>query len=160
MNELPVTSGSEWRKNREEGELIQLPFSGNLVRIRAVRPDSLLRLGKIPQVLTGLVLDLLYDRGEDDQFEKFLSTPGNQDEAMNMIESLRIVCTAGLVSPRVVDNPTKDDEISIDDIDLGDRSFIFRLVFAPVEALTTFRPRSPSDVAVVANGEGDPQPTL
>lgn len=160
MDTLPVTSGREWRRNREEGELIQLPFSGNLVRIRTVRPDSLLRLGKIPQVLSSLVLDIIYDKIEDNRFEQFLSVGEREDEAKEMLESLRIVCVAGFVSPKIVENPQSDDEISIDDIDLGDRSFIFRLVFAPVEALSTFRYKSPSDVDVVANGIGDPQPSV
>jgi hypothetical protein len=160
METLPVTSGSQWRKNREEGELIQLPYSGYLVRIRTVRPDALLRLGKIPQVLTTLMLDLIYDRGEDDQFEKFLTTPEDQQEAINMLDSLKIVCTAGLISPKIVDEPVGDDEITIEDMDLGDRSFIFRLVFAPAEALSRFRPGSPADVDVVSNGISEPQPSL
>lgn len=160
MDTLPATSGAQWRKNREEGELVQLPYSGNIVRIRTVRPDSLLRLGKIPQVLSAFVLDLIYDRGDDNQFENFLTTPEDQAEAIAMLESLRIVCTAGLIYPKIVEDPVADDEISIDDMDLGDRSFIFRLVFAPAEALQRFRPGSVSDVAVVANGVGDPQPSL
>lgn len=160
MDELPVSSGAEWRKNREQGELIQLPFCGRFIRLRTVRPDSLLRLGKIPNVLTTLVLNMLYDRDEDDQFEKFLANSETREQAIDMVESLRVVCTAGMVSPRIVDNPTEDDEISIDDLDLGDRAFIFRLVFAPAEALSRFRAESPSDVAVMANGEGDPQPTI
>lgn len=160
MDKLSPTSGAQWRKNREEGELIQLPFSGYLVSIRTVQPDALLRLGKIPQVLSSLVLDVIYDRGDDDKFEKFLTTPEDQQEALQMLESLRVVCTAALLSPRIVENPQADDEISIEDMDLGDRSFIFRLAFAPAEALTTFRYKPPSDVAVMANGVGDPQPSI
>lgn len=160
MNELPVTSGTEWRKNREQGELIQLPFCGRFVRLRTVRPDTLVRLGKIPNVLTTLVLNMIYDRGEEDQFEKFLTNVESREEALEMLESLRVVCTASMVSPKIVDNPQADDEISIDDLDLGDRSYIFRLAFVPAEALSTFRYKPPSDVAVVANGEGNPQPSV
>jgi hypothetical protein len=158
--ELPVTSGLEWRKNREQGELIQLPFSGRLVRLRTVKPDMLLRQGKIPQVLTTLVINMIYDQGPDNQFEAFLSPQETAEEAMAMLESLRVVCTAGLIAPKVVENPQTDDEISIDDIELSDRGYIFRLVFAPAEALSRFRAKSPSDVDVVANGAGDPQPTV
>lgn len=160
MNELPVSSGLEWRKNREQGELIQLPYSGYIVRIRTVKPDMLLKLGKIPQVLTTLVVDMIYDRGEEDKFEKFLSANETAEEAREMLESLRVVCVAGVIEPKIVDNPTKDDEISIEDIDLADRSFIFRLVFAPSEALSRFRYEPPSDVDVVANGTADAQPSI
>lgn len=160
MEELPVSSGKEWRQNREKGELIQLPFSGRFVRIRTVRPDSLIRLGKIPNVLTTLVLNMIYDRGEEDKFEQFLTSAESREEALEMLESLRIVCVASMIEPKIVENPQKDDEIAIDDLDLGDRSYIFRLAFVPAEALSTFRAKSPSDVAVVANGEGDPQPTV
>lgn len=160
MDELSPSSGKEWRKNREQGELIQLPFCGRFARIRTVRPDALIRLGKIPHVLTTLVLNMIYDRGPEDQFEKFLSDVETKEEAAEMLESLRVVCTASMVSPRIVDNPQEDDEIAIDDLELGDRSYIFRLAFAPAEALSRFRAEPPSDVAVVANGEGDPQPSI
>jgi len=159
-NELPVSSGLEWRSKRERGELIQLPYGGHIVRIRTVRPDQLLKLGKIPQVLTTLLLEEIYGKGEEDKFEKFLSDTETPEEAMAMLESLRVVCVAGMVEPRVVENPTKDNEISIDDIDLSDRAYIFRLVFAPSEALHRFRYQPPSDVDVVADGAADPQPTV
>jgi hypothetical protein len=160
MDELPVSSGSEWRKKRERGELIQLPYSGYIVRIRTVRPDELLKLGKIPQVLTTLLLEEIYGKGEEDKYEKFLTDSETPEEAMAMLESLRVVCMAGLVEPKVVENPAADNEITIDDIDLADRAYIFRLVFAPSEALSRFRYEPPSNVDVVADGATDPQPTV
>lgn len=159
-NELPVSSGLEWRKKRERGELVQLPYSGYIVRIRTVRPDELLKLGKIPQVLTTLLLEEIYGKGEDDKYEKFLSENETPQAALEMLESLRVACVAGMVEPKVVENPTRDDEIAIDDIELADRAYIFRLVFAPSEALHRFRYQPPSDVDVVADGAADPQPTV
>ena len=158
--ELPVSSGAQWRKNREQGELIQLPYSGHIVRLRSVKPDMLLKLGKIPNVLTNLVVDMIYDQGADNKFEVFLHPKERAEEAMEMLESLRVVCTAGLVEPRIVDNPQADDEISIEDIELSDRGYIFRLVFAPADALSRFRYQPPSDVVVMENGAGEPQPSI
>jgi hypothetical protein len=155
---LPVTSGSEWLKNREEGELVQLPYSGRLVRVRTVRPDMLLRQGKIPNPLATLMVNMIYSKGGE--LDAFLNDQENIDAAMEMLESLRVVCTAGLVAPRIVDDPVGDDEISIDDIELPDRSFIFRLVFVRADALKNFRYKPPTDVEIVANGAGDPQPAL
>jgi hypothetical protein len=160
MDELPVSSGSEWRKRRERGELIQLPYSGYIVRIRTVRPDELLKLGKIPQILTTLLLEEIYGKGEDNKYEKFLEDNETTEEALAMLESLRVACVAGMVEPKIVDNPTQDNEISIDDIELSDRAYIFRLVFAPSDALSRFRYKPPSDVDVVADGATDPQPSV
>jgi len=157
---LPVTSGSEWRRNREEGELIQLPYSGKLVRLRTVRPDMLLRLGKIPNPLSALMVDIIYGTTEDDRLDRFLDTQEGVEAALDMLESLRVVCTAAFIQPRIVDDPVGDDEISIDDLELSDRSYIFRLSFIPAEALKTFRYKPPSDVEVMENGAGVPQPAL
>jgi hypothetical protein len=160
MDKLPVTSGSLWRRNREEGEIIQLPYSGKIVRLRTVRPDQLLKFGRIPDPLTKLVVDMIYGKTGTDDVDSFLEAQESVEEAREMLESLRVVCTAGLIEPKVVDNPIADDEISIDDIELADRGYIFRLVFVPAEALSTFRYESPSDVEVMANGAADPQPSI
>jgi hypothetical protein len=159
-DKLPVTSGSEWRRNREEGELIQLPYSGKMIRMRTVRPDMLLRLGKIPNPLAAMMVDMIYGNVTGAKIDDFLSPQERAESAMEMIESLRVVCTAALISPKIVEYPQSEDEISIDDIELTDRSYIFRLVFVSAEALTNFRYEPPSDVEVMANGAGNPQPTI
>lgn len=159
-DKLPVTNGLEWRRNREEGELVQLPYSGKLVRIRTVRPDMLLRLGKIPNPLASLMVDIIYGRVDSDKMDNFLSLGESVEAAMDMLESLRIVCSASFVSPKIVDNPTQANEISIDDIELNDRSYIFRLTFVSAEALKTFRYQPPTDVEIASNGAADPQPSF
>jgi hypothetical protein len=160
MEKLPTTSGFEWRRNREEGELVQLPYSGKLIRVRNVRPDQLLKLGKIPNPLAALMVDIIYGNVDSDRMNSFLSITDNVEAAIDMVESLRVVCAAAFVSPKIVDNPTKDDEISIDDVELSDRSYVFRLTFVSAEALKTFRYESPSDVEVASNGAADPQPSI
>ena len=159
-DKLPITSAFEWRRNREEGELVQLPYSGKIVRIRTVRPDQLLRLGKIPNPLSALMVDIIYGRMDGEKMDNFVSLGEDVEAAMDMLESLRIVCVAALVAPKIVENPTKDNEISIDDIELSDRSYIFRLTFVSAEALKNFRYEPPTDVEVTSNGAADPQPSI
>jgi hypothetical protein len=160
MDKLPVTSGLEWRRNREEGELVQLPYSGKIIRLRTVRPDQLLRLGKIPNPLAALMVDIIYGNVDSDRMSNFLDVQEGVESAMDLIESLRVVCTAAFVEPKIVDNPTKDNEISFDDLELSDRSYVFRLTFVSAEALKTFRYKPPSDVEVASNGAADPQPSI
>jgi hypothetical protein len=160
MDRLPVTKGSEWRRNREEGEIIQLPYSGKLVRMRTVRPDHLLKLGRIPDPLTKLVVDMVFGKTETKDIDSFLEEQSSVEAAKDMLESLRVVCTAGIIEPKIVDNPVADDEIAIDDIELADRGYIFRLVFVPAEALSNFRYKPPTDVEVMANGAAEPQPSI
>lgn len=160
MDKLPVTSGFEWRRNREEGELIQLPYSGKMVRLRTVRPDQLLRLGKIPNPLAAMMVDIIYGRMDSEKMDNFLSLGEDVQAAMDMLESLRVVCTAALVDPKIVENPTQPNEISMDDLELNDRSYIFRLTFVSAEALKTFRYEPPTDVEIASNGAADPQPSI
>jgi hypothetical protein len=157
MDDLQPTLGAEWRKEREEGVLVRLPVSRRLVRLRTVRPDMLLRRGKIPDILTSLVVDLIYGKATNDEIIAFLGPREQAEEAVEMMESLRVVCEAGLIEPRVVDEPIADDEIAIDDIEYADRGYIFKLVFAPAEALSRFRHKPKTDVDAVENEPIDTQ---
>ena len=158
MDELHPTLGVEWRKLREEGVPVRLPVSGRVVRLRTVRPDQLLRRGKIPDVLTSLVVKMIYGKSTDADFAAFVEPREAAEEALEMMESLRVVCEAGLLEPRMVHDPQADDEISIDDLEYPDRTYIFRLVFAPVEALARFRVKQKATVEPVADEQGDAQP--
>jgi hypothetical protein len=156
-DELTPTLGAQWRKEREEGVLVRLPNGDKLVRIRKVRPDMLLRRGRIPDTLTTLMLNMLYGRLQPNELEDFLSPREQAEEALEMLESLRAVCEAALVEPRIVDEPIADDEISIDDLEIPDRGRIFSLVFMPADALSRFRYQPKTNVDAVENVAGDTQ---
>lgn len=158
--EAEELSGAEWRKQREEGIPVKLPFGKKLVYLRTVRPDHLLMLGSIPDVLTALVVDLVYGTAKPDDVDKFIEKKESAADALAMLESLRVVCEAAMVKPRVVAEPLADDEIRIDDIEIADRGYIFRLVFMPSDALSRFRYQPPADVDVVADGQRDEQQTV
>jgi len=159
-SEASLASGAEWRKAREEGIPVWLPFGKKLVRLRTVRPDHLLMLGTIPDVLASLVVDMVYGTATSDHIDKFIEKKDAASDALAMLESLRVVCEAALVSPRIVAEPLADDEIRIDDLEIADRGYIFRLVFMPADALSRFRYEPQADVAAVENVQRDEQPAI
>ena len=147
---------------RERGVLQTLP-SGRVVRLRTVTPDRLLRAGKVPDILTPLVIKMIYEEVANEELDAFLAAKTKIADALATVESLRVVCEAGLLDPRVVDASTgsalADDEISIDDLTLAERGWIFKLVFQSTEVLQRFRLGQAPDVDAVPDGEGDSQPT-
>lgn len=149
------TPASEFRQMREQGVLQTLP-SGRAVRLRTVTPDRLLRLGKIPDILTTLVVRMVYEDVPNDDLNTFLVAKEKVTDALEVVESLRVVCEAGLLEPSIGPG---DDQISIDDLTLAERGWIFKLVFQSAEVLTRFRLEQTPDVAALPDGEGDEQPT-
>lgn len=146
-----------WRKARKERQegIPQTLISGVEVRMRSVSPDKLLRGGSLPDVLTPLVVRSLYEdvREELDAFT--FTQREDAAEALRMIDSVNVVCQEALVWPRIVDDPQNEDEISIDDLSLSDRMWIFRLAFMPAEVLSSFRYQQEGDVEGAADKQGD-----
>ena len=158
MTEIEVTPAVEFRTMREQGVRQTLP-SGRVVRLRTVTPDRLLALGDIPDILTSLVLRMIYGELQQNELDSFLSPREKAAEARQVIASLNVVCRAALLYPTVVEaDPQGDDEILPDDLTLAERGWIFKLAFQPAEVLTRFRYESTPDVEVVPDGKDDPQP--
>jgi hypothetical protein len=109
--------------------------------------------GELPDLLTPLAAKTLYGEIQNDE----LSSAA--DLATNMAKLLSVVCKASFVSPRIVDDPQADDEISLEDVDFGDKMTVFNLAIAGAEALRSFRRRQAPDVGVVSDGESNTQPT-
>lgn len=171
MNKFKPTSGASWRKDREEGELIELP-SGNLARLRAVSPLALVASGNIPDMLTPLVAQVL-SQGVDatqETIDRVIAgieseNTGAPDVAeafaglKRMTSAFDAICAAVFVSPRIVEQPTADDEISADDLDLADKLHAVHIATQPLEVLRRFRYEPDADVAAVHDGESDARPT-
>lgn len=155
-----VTAASEMRWLREQGAYITLPVSGWVVRMRTVTPDRLLRLGKIPDILTTFVVNMVYGKTNGDDVVSFLAPKEKAEDAAAMLESLRVVCEAALVHPRIVADPMADDEISIEDLEIADRGWIFRVAFAPAESLFRFRQKPLALVDDVPEPEALPPATV
>jgi len=136
------TVGKTWRKPREEGHLIQLP-SGNCARLRAVGLDLMVKLGRIPDAMASVALDALEGRGDGTQQLKDLA------EGAQMIEFVESVCELAFVSPKIVKDPQADDEIHINDVDMGDKWFVLGFLNRPARELERFRQKQHRDVAPV-----------
>lgn len=152
------TPASEFRRVREQGERITIPSTGRVVRMRVVKPAYLLRLGKIPDPLAELVMGILYGTLKAGDWQKFFALPERREQTIDMLESLRVVCTAALVHPCVVDEPSADDEIHIDDLEDGEQRYIFDLALREATGLSRFRAQQESNLDAVEQVENDAVP--
>jgi hypothetical protein len=135
-----------------------------VVRLRTVTPDRLLRLGKLPDILTPLVVRMIYEEVTVSDLDAFLAQKEQVTQALEMIDSLNVVCEAGLLEPSIGSSTGSltdsgpelaEGQITVDDLTLAERGWIFKLVFQPAEILSTFRYQPAPDVAVVQDGEDD-----
>ncbi|HKI69926.1 MAG TPA: hypothetical protein VKA67_10080 [Verrucomicrobiae bacterium] len=143
-NGLQPTNAAEWRKPREEGELITLP-SGNVARLRPVALDVLLTSGGIPDLLTPIAAKTLWVETEPEQI-------GNVGElAEGFAKLVNVIIPAAFMEPAVVEEPKGDGEISLDDIDWSDKVYVFNLVTAGPYAMRKFREQQTRNVEPVRN---------
>ena len=152
QDEPEVTPAAAFRRVRERGVVVRLP-SGRRVRMRNVQPSHLLKLGRIPDVLTPLVLKILYGKAQQDDFDNFFTLREQVDEALGVIESMRIVCTAALLEPRIVEEAVGEDEIQFEDLSDTEKTWIFNLAFLEAEGLSSFRDGQAADVGLVDEGQ-------
>ena len=126
---LTPTSGREWRKRREEGWLETLP-SGNVVRLKSISLLDFIERGDIPDPLSAAVAEMLSGKSKDiadfDNFKQFAGLAA-------------FVCLKAFVSPRIIDDPQADDEITILDIDFADQRHVFNVVQKEIVMLAPFR---------------------
>lgn len=151
LNELKPTSAEEWSELYTKGVVVQLP-SGMVARLRPIGVESLVRSGRIPDDLSPLAAMTIW-RGQptDDQIMRF---------GKGSIDLINIIAEAAFMEPRVViDGESREvgpGELSIDHVDLADKTFILSFVSAPAAALRSFRRKQEGDVATIHAGE-DPE---
>lgn len=157
---LRPTSGAAWRQPRTEGYTKELP-SGSFARLRPVSPDQLITTGEVPDILTPLVLKMLFQGSDGSELAQLTQSGELLSHAGETVKLINAICRLAFVQPRIVDDPQSDDEISIDDVAIIDRSFVFQLVTQPAEVLRDFR-LSPTitDVATVPDEQGDGEPAI
>ena len=98
---------------------VTLP-SGRVVRIRPAKPRALLALGQLPDELAELAVAMVYGQLTREQWIALFTLPDRIDQARARLETLRALCTAALVYPRLVEHPQADDEMHFDDLEDGD----------------------------------------
>jgi hypothetical protein len=156
---LRPTAGSAWRQPRTEGYVKQLP-SGNVARLRPVSPDQLLTTGEVPDILTPLVVRMLFEGADGSELSQLSDPSAVVQNAGATVQLFNTICRLAFVEPRIVADPQGDDEISINDVPLLDRGFVFQLVTQPAEVLRDFMFPESGTVAAVPDGEGDGEPTV
>lgn len=147
--EPQVTSALEWRRLYEEskhGYVITLS-SGFVVRLRPVSMEGMLRRGEIPDLLTPMAAKTV-----------FVEVDGHDlTQTMKSVEStfnlLDFICGLAFLEPRIVDEPTADDEISVEYLHTNDKLEVFQLVTAPGWVMRTFRDQQSADVAALQDGQ-------
>lgn len=144
-----VTSGAAVREEREVGRIVEMP-SGHCFRLRPAPLDLLVKMGKVPDGLVSLAAGAIM--GDD-------AAPRKQEPTLEEVEAqvdfYNLVVTMAMVEPHVVESPEHDDEVSIDDIEFGDKLFIARLLFQPLRELESFRHEPAGDVVAVRLDEDD-----
>lgn len=154
--ELPTIE--ELKRAYDEG-LEQTLLSGLKVVMRPVRPDTLLVSGKVPDILTPLIMKMMFARQQEDDtvFPDEVKDPithyltqerAKAQEAMEFIKSVDVVCEAALVDPSIVPY-----------LSLNDRMWIFKIAFLPVEILSRFRHQPPRNVEAGDDSAGEPLPS-
>lgn len=122
---------------RLEGIEQQIPGTDRVIRLRAIDPSSLLREGKMPDILTPLVIRSVYQDLTDQELREFLGHPkANVGDALSLLETMDFVCERTIM-----------DGTEIGDLTIAEKRWIFRLVMGPAELLTTFRYDPTFDVA-------------
>lgn len=147
-NELRPTSGKAMRAMREQGVVLLFP-SGNYYRVRTLGAANLLRLGNLPNPLLAFAIDALYNGITEEKVDNFLALREKEEMALEFLESLRVICEAMFMEPRIVENPQADDEVTIEDVEPIDQGWAFKLAFAPAQALRPFRLEPQADVVSV-----------
>lgn len=148
--QLQVTSGAAWRAPRVEGYLIQLP-SGNVARLRPVALDVMIQSGQIPDLLSALAAQSLW---AETATATLAADPKLALEYMSLINC---IVPAAMLEPRIVESPSADNEIRLEDLDFTDKLAVFNLAIGPVDALRRFRDKQSADVHAIQNRDGDGQ---
>jgi hypothetical protein len=126
----------------------QLPPTGRIIRLKPVNHQTLLREGKMPDVLTPLVMRSVYQDLPDKEVKNFLEQPRQKPEdALKYIEAVDFIC-----------KHTIADNTKVEDLLLPEKRWIFRLTRGAAELLINFRHDEEANVEPVDEVE-DVQPT-
>lgn len=130
------------------GTAQKIPGTDRIVRLRALDAPTLLREGKVPDILTPLVTKAIYQDLSDRELRDFVGqAKGSTQEALALVDAMDFVAEKGIA-----------DNTKVKELTLGEKRWIFRLVMGPAEMLVTFRYDSDADVEPVVEVE-DVQPT-
>lgn len=120
-----------------------IPGTERKIRLRAVDAPTLLKEGKMPDILTPLVVKSIYQELDDKELRHFV---GQQKETVE--DALKHIDALNFIAAKTIADSTK-----VEDLTLAEKRWIFRLVMGPAELLVTFRYDPNPDVESLAEGE-------
>lgn len=138
---------SSLRAQRQTTTTIELPYSGLVAEVGHVQLDRLLIDGQIPDLLSGIVSDVLWSSVGQGRKEEEIRTDKRFYELVNSVVS------AALVYPRIAEAPSVDDELAIDDLPFGDRILLYSVCTQPLAVLHRFRQIKAPTVDALPEGE-------
>ncbi len=118
--------------------------------VRPVGLDVLVKSGRLPDFLTPMVMDGLNGKPTT------MPTVDEVGQVKDLFALIDTIAELAFVLPRVVEVPANDTEITVDDIPLDDKYFLFELLGKPRRWLENFRPQPERDVRPVADEPGLP----
>lgn len=176
---LKPTAATEWKKPLDfivpmdrEGFIVDLP-SGNVVRMtRTMDMAHLLKMGKIPNPLAGIVQGMIDQR--TDKFPDDMDT-GAISQLLDLMNEMAVRCI--IEPPFAMPDRRKPDEtgeqyqdrlsqwqapegkVSVWDLSPEDRQYIFAISQGAAADLASFRAWQEELVASLQDGAGVPKPT-
>lgn len=128
---------------KSRGTEVAIPGTDRVVRLRTLDAETLLREGKIPDILTPLVIKSVYEELSDREVRAVLAqSRGTTEEALAMVEAIDFVAEKSIA-----------DSTKVKELTLGEKRWIFRLAMEPAELLVTFRYDPDANVEPVAEGD-------
>lgn len=150
---VQITPAEVWNAPFVEGVPVKLP-SGKIAKLRPVSLETILALGRVPNMLKSLVEEGL--KGESTA----LPSPSTPEELAEAVESMDVICLHAFVTPKLVDVPIdqpellKPGEVNVHFLEYGDKGYVMRFLNAPAQILESFRYEPNGDVEPVPDGEG------
>lgn len=147
---MQATTANEWLKPYIEGTTIKLP-SGNVIKMRPVALDELMRNGSIPDFLSPVASTTLWEGINPDDINKDGFKIINQ-----MSELASIILPNILIEPKIYtgDGTLPEGMIKLEHISVSDKMAIFNLAIQPVNALEAFRKEQERDVENLSDDKG------
>lgn len=134
---LVLSEPDVWKQRGQDrtGKYITLP-TGPIVKVRKPKLLDMFASGQIP----GELINLARNKTEDELNKKI---EGNPEARKKTLEMMNAVVKAAFVEPKIVDEPDYDkQEIHVDDLDMSDKLFVYKIAMGGTEELKKFREQS------------------
>lgn len=147
------TSAAAWKKGTSSGTLVRVP-SGKLIRIKTPGMGVFMKSGIVPNALMPIIQEAMKQGKEptEEDMAKMLGDTEMIAQIAELADEITIFCA---LDPQVNPVPETEDDRSdellyVDEIDFGDKMYIFSVAVGGVAAYERFRQESGLDVGPVS----------